>query len=196
MKDEVDLELETNADLILEHLGRRGVEYFLANSGTDFPSIIEGFAKRKAAGLTKPKPLPVPHETTLVTMSHGYYLATGKPLASMVHVGIGTANALGPLMSASRAQIPLLLFAGKTPITEYGHPASRSLSIQWGQDCFDQGGIVREWVKWDYELRRPEELPGILDRALSIALSDPPGPVYLTMPRELLFDRPMAPGSV
>src|SRR5690606_28161887 len=67
-----------------------------------------------------------------------------------------------------------------------GHIGSRNASIHWGQDSFDQGGMLREYVKWDYELRvgqAPEEIVG---RALDIAMSEPRGPVYLCMPREVL----------
>ena len=181
---------ETLGEALLDLLERRSLEVFLANAGTDFASLIEAFVKREKRGAPIPRPLAVAHETALTTMAHGYYLATGKPAAAMVHVGIGTANALGPLMAASRARIPILFLAGKTPVTQEGHPGSRSVSIHWGQDVYDQAASVREWVKWSYELRRPEELTAVIDRGLSLALAEPQGPVYLTLPREILFDPP------
>jgi len=46
--------------------------------------------------------------------------------------------------------------------------------------------MVREWVKWDYELRPDADLEGVVDRALAITQSEPAGPVYLTLPREVL----------
>jgi acetolactate synthase-1/2/3 large subunit len=51
---------------------------------------------------------------------------------------------------------------------------------------YDQGGIVREMVRWDYELRDPRQLEAVVDRALAMAGSSPAGPVYLTLPREVL----------
>jgi acetolactate synthase-1/2/3 large subunit len=181
---------ETLADVLLELLAQRGVELFLANPGTDFVSLIDGFAKREKRGLTYPKPLTAAHETTVITLAHGYYLATGKPAAAMVHVGIGTANALAPLMAASRANIPIIFMAGRTPVTQSGHPASRSAYIHWGQDAYDQTASVREWVKWDYEIKRPEDLASVIDRAMSLAMTEPKGPVCLTLPREILYDPP------
>src|SRR5262249_21812011 len=73
-----------------------------------------------------------------------------------------------------------------TPLTETGHIASRNRSIHWGQEAFDQGGMVREFVKWDYELRAGQPVDSVVDRALDIAMSEPRGPVYLTLPREVL----------
>ena len=104
----------------------------------------------------------------------------------MVHVTVGTANAICGLMNAARDNVPLLLAAGRTPLTETGHIASRNRSIHWGQEAFDQGGMVREFVKWDYELRDGQPVDAVVDRALDIAMSEPRGPVYLTLPREVL----------
>src|SRR5690606_10792870 len=142
----------------------------------------------KQAGRPAPDFIPVPHENVAISMAHGYSLATGKPACVMVHVTVGTANALCGLMNAARDQAPILLMAGRTPSTETGHIGSRNASIHWGQDSFDQGGIVREWVKWDYELRPGQAPEDIVGRALDIAMSEPKGPVYLCMPREVLGD--------
>ena len=49
--------------------------------------------------------------------------------------------------------------------------------------------MVREFVKWDYELRNFAQLETVVDRALAIAQAEPPGPVYLTLPREVLAER-------
>src|SRR5207244_988639 len=117
----------------------------------------------------------------------------GKPAAVMVHVTVGTANAICGLMNAARDNVPLLLAAGLTPITESGHIASRNRSIHWGQEAFDQGGMLREFVKWDYELRAGQPADSVVDRALDIAMSEPRGPVYLTLPREVLADAAVAP---
>jgi acetolactate synthase-1/2/3 large subunit len=119
-------------------------------------------------------------------MAYGATLATGEPQAVMVHVNVGTANALCGLINAARENVPMLLAAGRTPWMETGAPASRSLNIHWAQEMFDQAGIVREHVKWDYELRAAAQLPEVLDRALAIARSEPAGPVYLSLPREVL----------
>ncbi|CAB1078751.1 hypothetical protein D1AOALGA4SA_6483 [Olavius algarvensis Delta 1 endosymbiont] len=176
----------TVAEAFLDLLASRGVKYFFGNSGTDFAPIVEAFAKRQAQGKDRPVPLTVPHEIPAVALAHGYAMVTGQPQAVMVHVIVGTANALGGIINAARARVPLLFLAGRTPVTEKGHAGSRDLGIHWAQESFDQGAMVREFVKWDYELRFGSQIETLVDRALAITQSEPRGPVYLTLPREAL----------
>jgi acetolactate synthase-1/2/3 large subunit len=104
----------------------------------------------------------------------------------MVHVNVGTANTINMLANASRDRIPLLMMAGRSPIMEDGAFGARNRPIHWAQEMFDQAGMVRELVKWDYELRTPDQAHLIVPRALEAALACPSGPVYLTLPREPL----------
>ena len=71
-------------------------------------------------------------------------------------------------------------------MTESGLPGARDTYIHWAQEMFDQAGMLREIVKWDYELRNGEQLETVVDRALDIATTAPGGPVYLSLPREVL----------
>src|SRR3984885_8066163 len=176
------------AESFLTRLADRGVEYVLANAGTDFAPIIEALSRSPGTNRKYPRVITVPHENVAVAMAHGYYRVSGKPAAVMVHVTVGTANAICALMNAARDNCPIILCAGRTPLTETGHPASRNRSIHWGQEMFDQGGLAREFVKWDYELRGGQPVDSVVDRALDIAMSEPRGPVYLTLPREVLSD--------
>ena len=143
------------ADAFLRALADHGVDYFFANPGTDFPPIVEAFSRAKKTNAKVPKPVLVPHENLAVTMAHGAYLMTGRPQAVMVHITVGTANTINNLTNASRDRVPIILAAGRTPITEKGSFGSRSRPIHWAQEMFDQAGMVRELVKWDYELRVP-----------------------------------------
>jgi acetolactate synthase-1/2/3 large subunit len=164
----------------------RGVEHLLANAGTDFAPLIEGLARAPSAGLAMPTPLIVPHESAAVAMAHGYWLTTGRPQAVMVHVSVGLANTVMGLINAARDNVPMLLLSGRTPVSEGERTGARDLPIHWGQELRDQAAMVRELVKWDYELRLPEQVPELIDRALAIATSPPMGPVYLSLPREVL----------
>src|SRR5437870_10500032 len=181
--------VETTAEAYLELLAARGVEYLFANAGTDFAPIIEAYARRGAQGQARPRPMTVPHEVVAVGMAHGYAMVTGRPQAVMVHVIVGTANALGGIINAARGNVPMLFTAGRNPITEAGFRGSRERQIHWAQESFDQGAMVREFVKWDYELRNFAQLETVVDRALAITQAEPQGPVYLTLPREVLGER-------
>jgi acetolactate synthase I/II/III large subunit len=176
----------TAADVLLASLRRHGIDTFFANPGTDFPPIVEGFARAKANGARVPQPVLVPHENLGVAMAHGAYLMTGAPQALMVHVNVGTANTINLLANAARDRVPLLLMAGRSPIMEAGTFGARSRPIHWAQEMFDQAGMVREFVKWDYELRNPAQAGAVLARAVEAAMAPPRGPVYLTLPREPL----------
>ena len=176
----------TVADAYLAVLADRGVEYLFANAGTDFAPLIEALAKAQALGTPSPVPVTCPHENTAQHMAIGYYLATGRPQMTMMHVNVGTANALNGLLNAARGGVPMLFTAGRTPTNEDTLKGHRSLDIHWTQEMYDQAGMTRESVKWDYELRNGEQLETVIDRALSISMSEPRGPVYLALPREVL----------
>lgn len=182
------VEVETTAQAYLELLRVRGIEYFFANGGTDFAPLIDGFARFAEQGKQTPKPLTVPHENAAVAMAHGYYMVTGKPQVVMVHVNVGTGNAINGIINAARDHIPIIFTAGRTPLTETGLTGSRDVYIHWAQESFDQAGMLREYVKWDYELRNAAQLESVVDRAFEIAMTEPRGPVYLTLPREVLAE--------
>jgi acetolactate synthase I/II/III large subunit len=179
-------EVTTVAEAYLVLLKARGIDYLFANAGTDFAPIIEALTRGAGAGLEMPDALAIPHETAAVAMAHGYYLLTGRPQAVMVHVNVGTANALMGLLNAARDNVPVFFTSGRTPITEAGMLGSRDLAIHWGQEMRDQAGMLREYVKWDHELRYGAQVEDLVDRALAIAMTEPRGPVYLSLPREAL----------
>ena len=115
-----------SAEAYLGRLGERGIEYIFANAGTDFAPIVEALSRPAAQGKKFPRFITVPHENVAMAMAHGYYRTCGKPAAVMVHVTVGTANAINGLINAARDNIPVLLAAGRTPITETGHISSRN----------------------------------------------------------------------
>lgn len=184
--DAPDAPQSTVADRYLRGLKRRGIESLFVNAGTDFAPLIEAYASRPDADVAYPQPVVATHENLAAGMAHGAYLATGRPQAAMFHVSVGTANAVCAAINAARDNIPLLLTAGRTPILEHGATGARDTGIHWAQELFDQAGLVREAVKWEYELRDGAQTEVVVDRALSVATSAPRGPVYLSLPREVL----------
>jgi acetolactate synthase-1/2/3 large subunit len=178
----------TVAEACFVALRDRGVRNVYFNAGTDFAPIVEAYAKAGPDIHRFPTPLLVTHENVAAGMAHGAYLMTGTPQAVMVHVSVGTANAACAMMNAARDHVPLIVLAGRSPILEDGPAGARDTTIQWGQELYDQAAIVRELVKWDYELRDPRQLTDVVDRAMTVAASHPRGPVYLTLPREVLAE--------
>jgi len=174
------------AEDYLEALATHGIDHLFVNPGTDFAPIVEAFARSARTNRKVPRPMVVPHETAAVAMAHGYTMITGRPQAVMLHTNVGTANAINMLIDAARDRVPILLSSGRTPFTEAGASGSRNAHIHWAQEMFDQAGMLREVVKWDYEMKRGDQVGTVLDRAMEMAMTSPRGPVYLSLPREVL----------
>lgn len=183
------------AEDYLEALAANGIEHLFVNPGTDFAPIVEAFARAAGTNRRVPRPMVVPHENAAVGMAHGYTMVTGKPQAVMLHTNVGTANAINMLINASRERVPMLLTSGRTPFTEQGAEGSRSAHIHWAQEMFDQAGMLREMVKWDYEMKRGDQAATAVDRAMEISTASPQGPVYLSLPREVLGEVLAAPAA-
>ncbi len=78
-------------EAILRSLKANGVDTLFINPGSDFAPIIETYAGTGGADI--PEAITAAHENVVVTMAHGYFLATGKMAAAAVHVNVGLANA-------------------------------------------------------------------------------------------------------
>ncbi len=179
--------LESVAEVFLGQLRARGIGHFFINAGTDFAPIVEAYARLDSAGADLfPRPVIAGHENVCMGMAHGAYLMSGAPQAVMFHVNVGTANAVCGAMNAARENVPLLVCAGRSPLFEHGRLGARNTRVAWGQEMYDQAAVMRESVKWEYELRGALQVDDVLDRALNIATDEPRGPVYLTLPREVL----------
>ena len=178
----------TAGGAVFARLARLGVDVVFVNSGTDFPPIIEGLAEADAHEAELPRTIVVAHEHAALSMAHGYYFATGRAQAVMLHTNVGLSNGATGAINAATDRVPMLLMSGRTPTVEEGRFGARTVPIGWGQEMRDQPALVREACKWDYELRFPEQVPQLLDRAHAIAGSTPRGPVYLALPREVLCE--------
>src|SRR3989454_9294713 len=146
--------IESTAEAYLELLAARGVEYLFGNAGTDFAPIIEAYARRGAHGQLLPRPITVPHEAPAVGMAHGYAMITGRPQAVMVHVIVGTANALGGVINAARGNVPLLFTAGRNPRPQAGGGGGPRGPDPPGAEDFAHGAGGRGVVQWGYERRK------------------------------------------
>ncbi|KAJ9654960.1 hypothetical protein H2198_006074 [Neophaeococcomyces mojaviensis] len=89
--------------------------------------------------------------------------------------------------NASVTRVPVLMFAGISPVTQEGEMlGSRTEFIHWLQDVPDQAAIVRQYCRYTAEVRVGHNIKQMVNRALQVATSDPKGPAYLTASREAL----------
>ena len=136
-----------------------------------------------------------------LSMADGYARLTGKPQCVIVHVDVGTQGLGAAVHNASCGRAPVLIFAGLSPFTIEGEMrGSRTEYIHWIQDVPDQKQIVEQYCRYTGEIksgknvkvcegRRPHSSEAdisqqMVNRALSFAMSDPKGPVYLYGARE------------
>src|SRR6266581_2540891 len=179
----------TTSTALLEALAEAGIRHLFANLGSDHPGIIEALAQARSEGRERDLPglVVCPHETVALSAAHAYAAVSRTPQAVLVHVDSGTQNLGGAVNNASRGRVPVLIFAGAAPYTIEGElPGSRNEFIHWIQDVHDQRGILRNYVKYDNELRTGRNVKQVVQRSLQIARSEPAGPVYLVGPREVM----------
>ena len=180
----------------LQGLTDLGISYVFANLGTDHVSLIEELARWDAQGRAHPQFILCPHENVAIHMAAGYAAVTGQGQAVMVHVDAGTANAVMGMHNMLRGRLPVMLLAGKAPYTLRGElPGSRDNYVHFVQDPFDIASLVRPYVKWDYNLPTAVVAREALRRAHSVMHTDPQGPVYMTLPREVLAEEVSATGE-
>jgi acetolactate synthase-1/2/3 large subunit len=177
----------STAHYFLEGLTELGIEYLFCNFGTDHAPIIEEMARWEKAGRKMPKIVVCAHENIAMHMAAGYAHSTGRGQAVLVHVDAGTANAAMGMHNIFRSRLPVMLMAGTAPFTTYGElTGSRDTYVHFIQQPYDQGSLVRPYVKWEYTLPSGVTAKETLSRAHAIMESEPKGPVYLMLPRETL----------
>src|SRR4051812_30795826 len=173
------------SDALVAAMKLGGIDNLFFVSGSESAFLQEACAKAAALGTPAPKLITMIHETVALNAALGASMVTNKPTATSAHVDVGTLHYGGAIHTAWRGGYPVLMTGGTGP---RGFPGSmrgaRSTGVQWLQEPRDQGEIVRQFTKADHRLEHIDN-PGLMvSRLLQIAMSEPKGPVYLTMPRE------------
>src|SRR6478672_4879103 len=116
-------------------------------------------------------------EATVVAMADGYCRASGRLAAANVHVMPGLGNAMGALYNAKFSGSPIILTAGQQ---EQGHGLLEPMLYE------PLVPVAQPLVKWAVEVTRAADLPRIIHRAAKLALTPPMGPVFLSLPGDVL----------
>ncbi|KAI3005142.1 hypothetical protein CBS147346_4470 [Aspergillus niger] len=178
----------TVADAFLEALAEAGVDYLFTVLGSDHPSIIEAYVRRQNDPARQyPKMVLFQHEFVAISAADGYARMSHKPACVIAHVDVGTAALGQGLHNASSGRAPVVIFAGVAPSTLLGEaPGSRSEHVQWYQDIRDQAALVAPYSRFSAEIKSPHNVGSLVHRAVLMATTGSPGPVYLTATREIL----------
>jgi len=179
----------TTSTAFLEALREAGIRYAFANLGSDHTGFIEAYSQAERLGTVDqfPELVLCPHESVALSAAHGYAQLSGEPQAVLVHTDVGTQSLGGAVHNASRGRVPVLIFAGLSPVTQDGElRGTRTEHIHWLQDTIDQRGMLRGYVKHDQEIRTGRNVKQLVHRAVQLARSEPAGPVYLVAAREVM----------
>src|ERR1700723_900118 len=174
-------------EAVVTAIAAGGVDHLFFTSGTEIVWYQEAIAKAKALGRPAPRLITMTHEHASLNAALGYAAVSGKPVATAVHVDAGTYNYGGAIHTAAHAGLPVMITAGTPPVSYPGtmRGARDRGGHLWMQQAFDQNGIWRNYVKWDHRLEYQDN-PGLMaSRALQVALTEPRGPVYFSVPREI-----------
>src|ERR1700743_2115067 len=156
----------------IELLKSEGITHLFGNPGTTELPIMHALADypemRYVLGL---------QEAIVIAMADGYARASGKLVACNVHVAPGLGNAMGSLFTAFNSGTPLIVTAGQQ---EQGHGLTEPLLYA------PLVPIATPGVKWAVEVNRIEDLPRILRRAAKVATTAPTGPVFISLPGDIL----------
>jgi len=177
---------EEYADAVVASMALGGIDYLFFTSGSEIMFYQEALAKAKALGRPGPRMVTMTHEHPNLCAAIGYSMYTGKPTATAVHVDVGTQHYGGAIHTASRGNVPVLITAGSPPTAYAGSMRGARDGPQFvQQQTWDQNGIVRQYMKWDHRLEYQDNPGLVVSRALQVALSEPQGPAYLSLPREV-----------
>lgn len=177
----VDLRQAEPAQAILAVAKRAGVEHLWFVSGNDLVSFQEAASRARETGLPAPRIMQMVHEHVAISIAMGEAAVRRAPAAVAAHVDVGLLHMGGALHNAMVGQYPLLVITGY-PGTR---TERRTIPVFWKQQRWDQGEIVRQFMKWDYKLAPYDDPALVTARGLQVASAPPEGPAYLILPKEV-----------
>ncbi len=157
---------------LLKMLIAHGTEYVFGNPGTTELPIIDGLQD-----FPQLKYILALQEGSAVAMADGYARATGKPGFVNLHVAGGLANGISMLYNAYRGGTPLILTAGQS---------DTRMLIEEPLLSGDLVGMCRLYSKWSWEVCHAADVPVAIRRAFRTASTPPTGPVFLSLPWNVL----------
>src|SRR5919197_1311361 len=163
----------TASQAYLEVAVDHGIEYVFGLPGTSGQEFIGTIADQERVRFVLAL-----HETCVVSMADGHARVTGRPSLAQVSTLPGSANAVGALYDAYRDRSPVIVTST--------HVDSRIAGRESHTEGKDLIELTRQFTKWSAEVHRADRIPEFLNRAFKVAATPPTGPVYLSLPSNLL----------
>ncbi len=168
-------EERTAAHAYLEVAASHGVDYIFGLPGTSGQEFIGTLAEQE-----KIRFILALHETCVVSMADGYARISGQPTLAQLSTLPGSANAVGALYDAFRDRSPVVVTSTNVDTRIAGRDSHTE-----GRDLVE---LTRQFTKWSFEVHRSDRIPEALNRAFKVASTPPKGPVYLSLPSNLLAE--------
>lgn len=184
-----EVEVDGAAEGYLEIFRRYDVDYVFCSPGSEFVPFWEFLAKFNAQG-RKPGYVNARHEGLALSMARGYTMATGKPQVVLLHVLFGLLHGAMEIKALYTDNVPMLIIAGQN-VTHEGEIWGGSAGPHY-LAFTEVGGtqrLVQPYVKWCDAPDSNLNIHYILARAFRVASSEPKGPVFILLSRELMFER-------
>jgi acetolactate synthase-1/2/3 large subunit len=163
------------SDLLVDLLINQGIEYVCFNPGASFRGIHDSLVHHPDPAV--PAILMCCHEEISVAMAHGYYKASGKHMAVLVHANIGLQHASMAIFNAWCDRVPLLVLGGNGPIDA----ALRRPWIDWIHTSQGIDKLLSGYTKWtDMPVSQAATLESV-QRALKLCAAEPHAPCYVAI---------------
>ena len=159
---------------LLELLKQEGVRVVFGNPGTTELPLMDAFAAERDI-----RYVLALQEAPAMGMADGFAQASGQLSCVNLHAAPGLGNAMGMLYDAQKAGAPIIVTAG-----QHEQRFNFTEPLLWA----DLPVVARPFVKWSEEVRRLSDLPRAIHRAAKTALAPPTGPVFLSLPGDILTD--------
>jgi thiamine pyrophosphate-dependent acetolactate synthase large subunit-like protein len=170
-----DPQIAWGSDVAAEMLRRFGCPFISLNPGASYRGLHDSLVNH--LGNETPGILLCLHEDHSVAIAHGYARVTGEPMACVLHANVGLLHGMMAIFNAWCDRAPLLVLGATGPVAM----EKRRPWIDWIHTMRDQGGLVRQFIKWDDQPSSPDSLVESLTRGWLLTRSHPTGPVYICL---------------
>src|SRR5262249_2370292 len=158
-------------DYVFDVLRELGIHYIFGVPGTNEIPILDGTSYPE----NEVQYIQCLHENIAIGAALGAARMSGKPGVLVVHVTPGIAHSIGNLFNAWRSRMPLVILCCQQ---------QNELVTQEPLLASNLVDLARQYTKWAHEVRTPDELPLVLQRAFKEAMAPPNGPVFISIPWE------------
>ena len=170
-----DEKIGWGSDVAAAMLRRFGFPYVSLNPGASYRGLHDSIVNH--LGNETPSMVLCLHEDHAVAIAHGYAKATGEPMACILHSNVGLMHGMMSLYNAWCDRVPMFVLGATGPVDS----AQRRPWIDWIHTSTDQGGLIRDFVKWDNQPTSPAALVEAMCRANIVTRSEPTAPVYICL---------------